>query len=82
MKDRSILDNARNMLLITAGSFCLSAAAAALPTQNRLGQEQNQQSACGKRCAEKSDSLEDEQRQRSAKLSLGLTSAANTATQA
>ncbi len=72
MKDRTILDNARNMLLITASSFCLSAAASALPSQTRLLQENNQQSACGKRCTEQADTLEDEQRSSSAKLTLGM----------
>jgi hypothetical protein len=66
MKDRTILENARNMLLITAGSFCLSAAANALPQEGR--QEHNLRPSSSERCESKTSAKEEEQRQRSARL--------------
>lgn len=68
MKDRTILENARNMLLITAGSFCLSAAANALPQEGRVRQEHNLRPSSSERCESKTSAKEDEQRQRSARL--------------
>lgn len=45
MTDRTILDNARNMLLVTAGSFCLSLAGIAAHSggMQRLQQEERSQ---------------------------------------
>lgn len=47
MTDRTILDNARNMLLVTAGSFCLSVASLSTPslTSQRLQQEERSEQA-------------------------------------
>lgn len=70
MKDRTILDNARNMLLITASSFCLSAGAATINQPGRIIQEQNLRPTAGKCCEEKSDAKEDEQRRQSSLLRL------------
>lgn len=68
MKDHIILRNARDMLLITASSFCLSAAANALPQASRVGQEYNLRQTTSDRCASKADAMEDERRKHPTRL--------------
>ena len=65
MKDRTVLQNARNMLLVTASSFCLSAAANALPQQESSSQAETRCQCSERNDASSNEAGEDEQCARS-----------------